>query len=230
MFISCKIDFFDSQRFKQIKMKIKDIRNEYDFPEFNKSDADNNPFEQFRKWLREAIDSEEKEPTAMSLSTIGTDGYPQIRIVLLKDFDENGFVFFSNYSSDKGKSLEANPVAGLNFFWATFERQVRISGTVKKTSLKVSEDYFKSRPAKSRIAAWISEQSKEIPSREYLENLYDEFQEKSSHKSETLPPFWGGYIVIPEKIEFWQGRTGRLHDRILYVKENEEWIKKRLAP
>ncbi len=227
MFISCIIDFFDLQRFI---MKIKDIRNEYDFPEFNKSDADKNPFVQFRKWLQEAIDSEEKEPTAMSLSTIGTDGFPQSRIVLLKHFDENGFVFFSNYSSEKGKSLEANPVAGLNFFWATYERQVRISGIAKKTSMKVSEDYFKSRPENSRIAAWISEQSKEIPSRKYIENLYKDFQKKSSYKSETLPPFWGGYIVVPQKIEFWQGRTGRLHDRILYVKENENWVKKRLAP
>lgn len=211
-------------------MKLDSIRNEYNFSGLTKMDVDENPFRQFQKWLQEALYSEEKEPTAMSFITIGTDGFPHSRIVLLKFFDQNGFVFFTNYSSEKGKAIESNAAVGLHFFWSALERQVRVSGTAQKTSHELSEEYFKSRPLESQIAAWASEQSREIPSREYLEKRFNEYRDAFATHAPALPSFWGGYVVVPQKIEFWQGRANRLHDRILYEKNKESWSIKRLAP
>ncbi|SHE31647.1 Pyridoxamine 5'-phosphate oxidase [Mariniphaga anaerophila] len=212
-------------------MKIDSIRNEYSFSGLRKQNTDDNPFNQFEKWLKEAIDSNEKEPTAMAVATIGTDGFPQSRIVLLKYFNENGFVFFTNYLSGKGRSIESSPAVGLHFFWPLLERQVRISGVAEKTSKKVSEKYFHSRPLESQVGAWASEQSKEIESRDYLEQRFRKFSSEFENEAPSLPPFWGGYNVVPQKIEFWQGRENRLHDRILYKKlSNNEWEKIRLAP
>ncbi|WP_372948520.1 pyridoxamine 5'-phosphate oxidase [Mariniphaga sp.] len=211
-------------------MRLDTIRNEYNFSGLTKKNVDKNPFRQFESWLKEALDSNEKEPTAMSLSTFGTDGFPQSRIVLLKFFNENGFVFFTNYSSEKAKSIEKNPSVSLHFFWPLLERQIRISGKAEKTSLEISEKYFAERPLESRIAAWASEQSKEIPSREYLENRFEKYRKTFENNAPGLPSFWGGYKVVPQKFEFWQGRTNRLHDRILYEKEGEAWSIKRLAP
>ncbi len=211
-------------------MRLDTIRNEYNFSGLTKINVDKNPFRQFENWLKEALDSNEKEPTAMSLSTFGTDGFPQIRIVLLKFFNENGFVFFTNYSSEKAKSIKKNPSVSLHFFWPLLERQIRISGKAEKTSLEISEKYFAERPLESRIAAWASEQSKEIPSREFLEDRFEKYRKTFENNAPRLPSFWGGYNVVPQKFEFWQGRTNRLHDRILYEKEGEAWSIKRLAP
>lgn len=211
-------------------MKIDSLRNEYLFAGLTRKNMDQNPFKQFEKWLNEAVNSDEKEPTAMALSTIGADGFPQSRIVLLKLFDENGFVFFTNYSSEKGKSIEKNPVVSLHFFWPFLERQVRISGVAEKTSKEISLKYFQSRPEESQVAAWASEQSTEIPSRDYLEQQFRKFSSKFENESVPLPPFWGGYRVNPQKIEFWQGRANRLNDRILYERNGELWTIKRLAP
>jgi pyridoxamine 5'-phosphate oxidase len=211
-------------------MKLDTIRNEYKLSELTKKNVDSNPFRQFENWLKVALDSKEKEPTAMSLSTIGTDGFPHSRIVLLKFFNENGFVFFTNYSSEKGRSIEKNPAVGLHFFWPLLERQIRISGKAEKTSQKISAKYFAERPLESQIAAWASEQSKEISSREYLEKRFVEYRKVFENNAPGLPSFWGGYNVVPQKFEFWQGRASRLHDRILYEKNEETWSIKRLAP
>jgi pyridoxamine 5'-phosphate oxidase len=211
-------------------MRIDTLRNEYNFSGLTRRNVDKNPFAQFEKWMKEAVDSEEKEPTAMTLSTVGTDGFPQSRIVLLKYFDENGFIFFTNYLSEKGKAIEKNPAVSLHFFWRVLERQVQITGLTEKTSEEISRNYFQSRPPESRIAAWASDQSREIPSRDYLEQRFREFSSKFENQSPPLPSFWGGYKVIPQKIEFWQGRSNRLHDRILYEKISDNWAIKRLAP
>lgn len=211
-------------------MNLDTIRNEYKYAKLRRSEIAQNPYEQFEQWLNEAIKAELPYPTAMSFSCIGMSGFPETRIVLLKFFDEAGFVFFTNYDSAKGKSVEKNPVAGLHFFWPELERQVRITGYAARTSDGISDEYFKTRPETSRIAAWASKQSKEIPSWRYLQEQFEKFRKKFQHQEIPRPGFWGGYEVRPVKIEFWQGRENRLHDRIQYKKENEKWIIKRLAP
>ena len=211
-------------------MNLNSIRKEYKYAELKKSQVAKSPFDQFEQWLNEAIKAGLPYPTAMSFSCIGISGFPETRIVLLKFFDESGFVFFTNYNSDKGKSVERNPVAGLHFFWPELERQVRITGHIVKSSEEISDDYFKFRPETSRLAAWASEQSKEIPSRHYLEEQFEQFSKKFQGQEIPRPGFWGGYVVKPVKIEFWQGRENRLHDRILYEKQNDTWQIKRLAP
>ncbi|HKI90422.1 MAG TPA: pyridoxamine 5'-phosphate oxidase [Draconibacterium sp.] len=211
-------------------MKLDSVRHEYNFLALTKRNVDENPFKQFEQWLNEALHSAVKESTAMALSTIGLDGFPQSRIVLLKSFDEQGFVFFTNYKSAKGKSIEKIPEVGLHFFWPELERQIRISGIAEKTSAEVSDNYFHSRPLNSQIGAVISDQSTEIPSREFLEKRFEELSSELKNQLPKRPEWWGGYCVKPIKIEFWQGRENRLHDRILYEKQNENWIIKRLAP
>ena len=189
-----------------------------------------NPLLQFEKWLEDAINSEVQEPTAMSVVTTGKDGFPQSRIVLLKFFNEKGFVFFTNYESEKGISLISNPAAGLHFFWPELERQIRILGYAEKTEPKISDKYFYSRPLLSQISAIVSRQSSEIPSRKFLEDQVKEQQKTMESKTIKRPENWGGFRLKPLKIEFWQGRENRLHDRILYRKQNEEWKISRLAP
>lgn len=210
-------------------MDIHSLRKEYKRAVLNRKSVDKNPFKQFETWLDEAVKSEIQDPTAMTVSTIDENGFPQSRIVLLKFLDENGFVFFTNYKSRKGRSIEKNPAVSLLFFWPELERQVRIDGFANKTSQELSEKYFHSRPLESRIGAWASEQSSEIPNRKYLEERFESFNKKFG-LAPPLPDFWGGYRVNPVKIEFWQGRENRLHDRIFYQKENETWTIKRLAP
>ena len=156
--------------------------------------------------------------------------FPQSRIVLLKDYNENGFTFFTDYSSEKGKAIQKNPLIGIHFFWSELERQVRISGVAIKTSEKISDNYFQSRPVTSQIAAIVSNQSEEIPNREYLENRFLEMQKQLLGKIPKRPKLWGGFLVKPIRIEFWQGRENRLHDRILYEKKDARWSIKRLAP
>lgn len=211
-------------------MELDSIRHEYKFSGLTKRGIDKNPFKQFERWLNEALQSNEKEPTAMALNTHGPDDFPQSRIVLLKSFNEKGFVFFTNYNSSKGIAIENNPRVGLHFFWPALERQVRISGIAKKTSSETSDNYFYSRPVASQIAAIISDQSHEIPSREYLEKRFEKLSTKLNDNALGRPIYWGGYIIEAVKIEFWQGRENRLHDRILYEKKNRKWTIKRLAP
>ncbi|KPQ15950.1 MAG: pyridoxamine 5'-phosphate oxidase PdxH [Algoriphagus marincola HL-49] len=211
-------------------MDISSIRKDYTLKSLDISDVNNSPFEQFHQWLREAISAEALEVNAMTLSTLHADGYPNGRVVLLKELDY-GFVFFSNYQSEKGQELENHPKASLTFFWPELERQVRVMGTVEKISESQSDEYFLSRPKGSQIGAWASPQSHKIRSREVLEERLKEMQLRFEEEKLVRPPHWGGYRVLPHKIEFWQGRPSRLHDRILYEKnEAGAWTISRLAP
>jgi pyridoxamine 5'-phosphate oxidase len=210
-------------------MNIDSIRNEYKYAELSESSVYKNPVNQFEKWLKQALKTNIHYATAMTLTTFG-DIFPESRTVLLKFFDSNGFVFFTNYKSNKGKSIERNSAVGLHFFWPELERQIRICGYAEQTPAKISDEYFAGRPELSRVAAWISDQSNEIPSRKYLEEQFEKFRMKFPDGEFPRPEFWGGYRVKPVKIEFWQGRENRLHDRILYELEKNEWVIKRLAP
>ncbi len=198
--------------------------------ELNERSVDKNPFIQFTKWYEGVLSSKLNEPASMMLSTADVNGNPSARIVLLKEIDDSGFVFYTNYGSRKGKDLKENPKAALTFFWDELLRQIRIEGRIEKISRESSKEYFSSRPHESQIGAWVSEQSSVIPNREILENKFDELEEKFGNKEIPLPEFWGGYKVIPNYFEFWQGRENRLHDRICYNKENNEWKIFRIAP
>lgn len=215
---------------KEIFMKLDSIRREYKYAKLTRKSIDKSPFKQFAVWLNDALNFKVNEATAMSVITIDTDGFPQSRIVLLKDYNERGFAFFTNYSSEKGKSIDENSKVGLHFFWPELNQQIRITGFAEKTSDKISERYFYSRPIPSQIAANISNQSEEIPNREFLENRFLDLQNKLQGEVPKRPTTWGGYIVKPIRFEFWQGRENRLHDRILYEKQDGNWIIKRLAP
>ena len=209
---------------------IADIRKDYKLRSFSEDEAATNPFEQFKNWFDEAIESNIDEVNAMTLATVNEEGKPSARIVLLKGMSENGFTFYTNYESHKAKEMAGNSNVALVFFWKELERQIRIEGSVKKTPDDVSDTYFNSRPAESRIGAWSSPQSAIIASREILEKNVMEIKNKFEGKEITRPTFWGGYTVEPVMFEFWQGRSNRLHDRIEYVKDEIEWIKRRLAP
>jgi len=200
------------------------------YPEFNEKDADPNPFSQFEKWFKEAEIAVPILPNAMTLATVGMGGVPSARVVLLKDFDEQGFVFYTNYESPKGKDLDQNAIASLCFYWSELGRQVRITGTVSRTSREESEAYFHSRPVDSQLGAWASNQSEVISSRAVLEARMEELVRKYAGRQIPLPPYWGGYRVAPSVVEFWQGRPSRLHDRLRYTRHEHEWVIARLAP
>jgi pyridoxamine 5'-phosphate oxidase len=208
---------------------IAGIRKDYSHKALLEKDVKSGPIQQFDQWWQEAIASEIDEVNAMTLATASADGLPSARIVLLKGFSENGFVFFTNYNSFKGKQLVENPKACLVFFWKELERQVRITGFVKKVSEQENDEYFFSRPSDSQVGASVSPQSQVIQSREWLE---DEFNKaKKNTVAGKRPSHWGGYIVTPVIVEFWQGRPGRLHDRIEYtLRDTGEWKIERLAP
>ena len=212
------------------KENIQNLRQEYRAAELAEADVDKNPFTQFGKWFKEALDGLLYEPNVMTLSTAGLSGKPSARILLLKGFDENGFVFFTNYDSKKGKELEENPQASMLFFWPELERQVRIDGTVTKVAEEVSTDYFHSRPKGSQIGAAASPQSTVIPNREILQERVNELTAAYQDKEVPRPAHWGGYLLAPAHIEFWQGRPSRLHDRITYTNVNGVWTINRLAP
>lgn len=212
-------------------LSIADIRRDYRLQSLNEEDVAVNPVDQFTRWWEEAVSSHIDEVNAMTLATVDTNGFPAARIVLLKGFDEKGFVFYTNYNSHKGQELEKNPHVALVFFWKELERQVRITGSVTRTSAADSDAYFHSRPAGSRIGAWASPQSTVIANREIIETSYCKYEQEFGYEDIPRPDYWGGYLVKPLSIEFWQGRGSRLHDRILYTPSTGSgWKKERLAP
>jgi pyridoxamine 5'-phosphate oxidase len=214
-------------------MKIVDIRREYTLTGLRSSDLDANPIAQFQKWFEQAttaLQEKELDVNAATLATADKNGKPSARIVLLKNLDERGFIFFTNYDSRKGRELSENPNASLVFYWQQLERQVCIAGSIQKASREESEKYFKSRPRGSQLAAWASNQSDIVTDRAALEAKWSEM-EKRFPGEVPLPPNWGGYVLKPERIEFWQGRASRLHDRFCYTrKKNNSWKLERLAP
>lgn len=209
-------------------MSVADLRQKYGKFELLESGMAGTPFEQFTQWFAQALEAGVAEPNAMTLATVGPDQAPSARIVLLKGFDENGFVFYTNYESRKGRDLAAHPQAALLFFWQPLERQVRIEGRIEKTTAEESDAYFRSRPLGSRIGAWVSPQSQPI-SREALEARYAELTALLGDDPQR-PPHWGGYRVVPHRVEFWQGRPSRLHDRLAYELQGDAWVLQRLAP
>lgn len=212
-------------------MNIADIRKEYQQQSLSEADIHADAINQFDSWWQQAIASQIEEVNAMTLATASTDGVPAARIVLLKAFDKQGFTFFTNYNSFKGRQLQENPRACLVFFWKELERQVRITGLVEIISAEESDEYYDSRPIGSRIGAWASPQSQVIASRNWLEENEQQYEKDFEGKPITRPPHWGGYRVRPTIIEFWQGRPSRLHDRIQYtLQDNGSWLIERLAP
>lgn len=209
---------------------IFNLRHDFTLKSLDEKEAHQNPIIFFTQWLNEAIEAQSLEPNAMNLATSTQDGHPSSRVVLLKEIKNNGFVFFTNYESRKAQQIEQNNHCALNFCWYELERQIRIEGTVEKISPEESDTYFEMRPPKSKLGAWASPQSQVIPSREYLEKLNADFESKFHNQPIPRPANWGGYIVIPHSIEFWQGRASRLHDRLRYTRHNGNWIIERLAP
>ncbi|MFY0687513.1 MAG: pyridoxamine 5'-phosphate oxidase [Cyclobacteriaceae bacterium] len=211
-------------------MNLADIRNEYTQKELNIRTVDQSPFEQFQKWFNESIESKILEPNGMILSTVSSEGFPSQRTVLLKAFDEKGFVFYTNYNSKKAQHIEQSPKVSIIFPWYDLERQVIITGVAEKVSTAESIKYFTSRPRGSQLGAWVSHQSSIISSRSILETKLAEMKAKFKEGKIPLPDFWGGYRIAPISFEFWQGRKNRLHDRIFYQRENDNWTIGRLAP
>lgn len=215
---------------KKSSKEVAEIRRDYAREELSESAVKDDPIDQFMEWFEQALSADLLDPNAMVLSTATSDGVPSSRVVLLKGVDEEGFRFYTNYSSRKGQELKENPNAALCFYWDHLERQVRIEGQVKRLSREESDLYFHQRPRLSQLGAWASSQSSKVESREELEDAFRKVKEKFEGKEVPLPDFWGGYILIPKYIEFWQGRRGRLHDRICYERSAGEWERFRLAP
>lgn len=209
---------------------IAHLRREYSLKILDERSVDPSPYVQFKLWFEEALQSDVADPTAMVLATATAQGHPSARVVLLKGYGEQGFLFFTNYESRKAGELQRNPNAALLFYWGELERQVRIEGIVERATREESEQYFKTRPLESRLSAWASVQSEVVPDRETLERKVAELREKFPSGEVPLPPFWGGLRVKPHTFEFWQGRENRLHDRIRYTNRANVWSIERLSP
>ncbi len=212
-------------------MTLAELRQNYTLGGLTEADAGDDPYALFRRWFEQALAAQLPEPNAMTLATCTPDGAPSARVVLLKALDARGFTFFTNYDSRKGREMAVNPRVALCFLWQPLERQVRIEGTVEKVTPEESDDYYVVRPLGSRLGAWASAQSAVIPGREFLEEKHAELMAKYPDGNVPRPPHWGGYRVLPNAIEFWQGRPSRLHDRILFTRQPDgTWRKERLAP
>ncbi len=210
---------------------IADLRQNYTLAGLSQGDLDSDPIAQFNVWFQQALDADLLEPNAMTIATATPDGKPTARIVLLKGVDKRGFVFYTNYESQKGQQLIANPYAALVFLWDKLERQVRVEGKVVKLDREESEAYFHSRPKASQLGAWASDQSRVIPNREVLEQKLEDLQTQYKDETVPIPEHWGGFRVIPNRIEFWQGRPSRLHDRLVYnLQDDGNWQVRRLSP
>jgi pyridoxamine 5'-phosphate oxidase len=212
-----------------ISTQLAALRKDYALKTLEEAHVDRDPLRQFGVWMVEAIHAQVPEPTAMTLATVGADGRPGARIVLLKGVDPRGFVFYTNYQSRKGRDLASHPAAALTFLWKELERQVRIEGKAEQVTAAESDAYFATRPLGSRIGAWASPQSDVLPSRAWLEERWGELT-RAHGEDPPRPPHWGGYRVRPDMVEFWQGRLSRLHDRIVYRREGDAWKVSRLAP
>lgn len=206
------------------------LRKEYSLQTLDESSVHPDPFVQFRRWFEDAVATRPREPNAVILATATREGKPSARVVLLKGFDERGFLFFTNYESRKGAELRENPNAALLFYWSELEREVRLEGPVEKATREESEEYFHSRPLESQLGAWASRQSEVIPNRSALERKVAELKARYGEGPIPLPPFWGGFRLHPHLFEFWQGRPNRLHDRIRYLRDGKAWIIERLSP
>jgi pyridoxamine 5'-phosphate oxidase len=212
-------------------VSVQDLRREFSHSSLDETEVDPDPIRQFRRWFDEAVAAEVPDPHAMALATATPEGRPSVRIVLLRGYDERGFTFFTNYESRKGREIDANARAALVFYWHDLERQIRIEGTVERVSAEESDAYFRVRPAGSRLGAWASRQSDVIPGREALEEEFRRLERQFPDGEVPRPEFWGGLRVVPESIEFWQGRPNRLHDRLQYRKGPEgRWLIERLSP
>ncbi|NJR50018.1 MAG: pyridoxamine 5'-phosphate oxidase [Leptolyngbyaceae cyanobacterium CSU_1_3] len=211
-------------------MSIADLRKDYTLQALSETEVDPDPFKQFQYWFDQALQAQIPEPNAMTLATASKAGIPSARVVLLKGLDDRGFVFYTNYESDKSKELLENPHAALVFLWAELERQIRIVGSVEKVSNEESDAYFYSRPVGSRLSAWASYQSRVIANRSILEERLATLQCQYEHQDIPRPPHWGGFRVRPIALEFWQGRSSRLHDRLRYQRQGDTWTLDRLSP
>lgn len=226
-----KNSIMEPQKSTGLPLDLAALRRNYAMESLLESSVAAHPADQFEKWMREALAGQLLEPNAMTLATVSDDGQPSARIVLLKEFTREGFVFYTNYDSRKGHDIQTNPKVALLFNWLELERQIRIEGTAVRVSPEVSLNYFKTRPLGSRVGAWASAQSSIVESREALEQQFAAVEAKFKGSEDIpLPPGWGGYLVIPDSIEFWQGRENRMHDRIRYRIDGEAWKIERLAP
>ncbi len=214
---------------EDVRKNVESVRREFNFGSLDLTDVPHNPVEIMEQWLADAIANQEKDPNAFVLSTV-KDEMPDSRVVLLRDFTENGLTFFTNYQSKKGSDLLENTIAAVNFYWIDLDRQVRIQGKVTKVDPQVSDDYFNSRPRSSQIGAWASNQSSVIESRGTIEERVAELEKKFEGKAVPRPDHWGGYLITPINYEFWQGRASRLHDRLAFHQEEGSWVVNRLAP
>ena len=211
-------------------MSLRDRRVQYETAGLDLADLDRSPFAQWQLWYSQAADAEVAEPNAMTVSTVDSDGVPDARVVLARHFDEAGIVFFTNYQSVKGLQVEGHPQVAATFAWLDLHRQVRVRGSVERVSIAESDSYFASRPRESQLGAWASPQSQEINDRESLAALVDEVTARFEGTEVPRPPHWGGYRIVPDTFEFWQGRPSRLHDRFRYARHKDEWVITRLAP
>lgn len=214
-----------------LKEYINKLRHDFSKMVLDESMTDADPVSQFERWFKEAVEAKVNEPNAMTVSTVGNDKRPSSRILLLRNFNSNGFIFYTNYNSRKGKEIAENPYASILFFWPELERQVRIEGKLRVQDKSGSDEYFMSRPRSSRLGAWASPQSEVIADRKALDDVLEELTKEFDGKEILRPEWWGGYVLDPDRFEFWQGRPSRLHDRICYIKQNDgSWHVSRLAP